>query len=84
MTKLQIYMGTDNFAKMRSIADNLYVDKSLLVQEFLRSREDAALILRPRRFGKTLNLSMLYEFFSNRRGGAPNLFTGLKISEDVS
>ena len=49
MTKLQIYMGTDNFAKMRAIADNLYVDKSLLVQEFLRSREDATLILRPRR-----------------------------------
>jgi Predicted AAA-ATPase len=42
---------------------SLYVDKTLLVEEFLRGSK-IALVLRPRRFGKTINLSMLCEFFS--------------------
>ena len=80
----RIYMGTSDFADICSNPDYLYVDKSLLVKKFVESEEKATLILRPRRFGKTLNLSMLCEFLSNRCGlaiGAPNLFTGLEISE---
>jgi hypothetical protein len=43
---------------------SLYVDKTLLIEEFLRHDSKIVLVLRPRRFGKTINLSMLREFFS--------------------
>jgi Predicted AAA-ATPase len=54
------YRGiSEEVAKLSS-----YVDKTLLVEEFLNSSQ-ITLVLRPRRFGKTTNLSMLREFFSN-------------------
>jgi hypothetical protein len=53
----------DHFGKM--VRNNyLLVDKSLLVQDFLESRDEVCLITRPRRFGKSLNLSMLQHFLA--------------------
>ena len=63
----------------------LFVDKTLLIKEFIdRSRGARVnLITRPRRFGKTLNLSMLHYFFAEKVDNKPTkgLFDGLKISE---
>ena len=55
-----------------------YVDKTLLIQELSFSAE-VSVIPRPRRFGKTTNLSMLYYFFSNREGDNTLLFQEYKI-----
>ncbi|RKP19439.1 hypothetical protein ROZALSC1DRAFT_28956, partial [Rozella allomycis CSF55] len=56
-----------------------YVDKSLFIEEFINSGYKVEVILRPRRFGKSLNLSMLKSFF--HIGSDPNLFKDLKIYE---
>ena len=58
-TKPRIYVGTDSFAKLL-LESNVFVDKSLLIQEFLEeSGGDVVLITRPRRWGKSLNMDML-------------------------
>ncbi len=58
--------GVRNFRTL--VTDKFYfVDKTLMIQEFLQSQTDVTLITRPRRFGKTLNLSMLAEFFDITR-----------------
>ena len=51
-------IGNDDFAEIRK-NDSYYVDKSLLIKEFLDMNDKVALIARPRRFGKTLNMTML-------------------------
>lgn len=56
-----------------------YVDKSLLLKELLDRGSSALLIPRPRRFGKTLNLSMLRYFFEKSETDNSRLFRGLKI-----
>ena len=56
-----------------------YVDKSLLIQSVLNSPAKVLLLPRPRRFGKTLNLSMLRAFFERDRPGNAELFRGLAI-----
>ena len=61
-----------------------FVDKTLLIKEFLDNKNiKVSLITRPRRFGKTLNLSMLHYFFAKKVKNKPTegLFNGLKISE---
>ncbi len=70
-------IGIDDFRKIRS-GDYYYVDKSKLIEELLESRGEVNLFTRPRRFGKTLNMSMLSSFFSV--GTDPDLFDGLYIS----
>ncbi|HHH50888.1 MAG TPA: AAA family ATPase, partial [Campylobacterales bacterium] len=45
--------------------DNYFIDKSMLIHELINSNAQVTLIPRPRRFGKTLNLSMLRYFFNN-------------------
>ncbi|MES2199543.1 MAG: AAA family ATPase, partial [Chlamydiota bacterium] len=55
-----------------------YVDKTLLIQE-LSFSAGVSVIPRPRRFGKTTNLSMLYYFFSNREKDNTHLFQDYKI-----
>ena len=55
-------IGNDDFAEIRE-NDSYYVDKSLLIKEFLDMNDKVALIARPRRFGKTLNMTMIREFF---------------------
>ena len=62
----------------------LFVDKTLLIKEFIDNEgAQVNLITRPRRFGKTLNLSMLHYFFAEKVDGisTKGLFNGLKISE---
>ena len=59
-----------------------YIDKTGFIREWWDSQDDVTLITRPRRFGKTLNMSMLDYFFSNRYPGRSDLFEGLEIWED--
>lgn len=56
-----------------------YVDKSLLIKEWWERQDSVTLITRPRRFGKTLNMSMLDCFFSTKYEGRGDLFEGLDI-----
>lgn len=59
----QITTGTENFKEM--IDNNYYyIDKTMLIEDVFKDK--VMLYTRPRRFGKTLNLSMLYYFFSNK------------------
>ena len=63
-TKPKIRVGTDSFAKLLSVS-NVFVDKSLFIQEFLEeSGGEVVLITRPRRWGKSLNMDMLRCFLS--------------------
>lgn len=57
--------GTSDFAELQETPGVHFVDKSLFVKEALLETDKAILISRPRRFGKTLNMSMLYQFLSN-------------------
>jgi len=58
--------GTSDFAELQEMPGVYMVDKSLFVKEMLLETDKAVLISRPRRFGKTLNMSMLYQFLSNK------------------
>ena len=62
-TKLQIATGTDDFKEMRSTSD-VFVDKTLFIKNIIDTIEKAILIMRPRRWGKTLNLDMLLKFLA--------------------
>ena len=67
MTELQnktytIKIGTDDFKKLIT-ESTLYVDKTLLIKTIIEDAYDVLLITRPRRWGKTLNMSMLQYFF---------------------
>ncbi len=63
----------------------LYVDKSLLIKEIIGDSTPVIVLTRPRRFGKTLNLSMLQHFFANTVNGklTKDLFNELKIAADT-
>lgn len=58
------------------------MDKTKFIKEWWESRDDVTLIARPRRFGKTLTMSMLEDFFSNRYAGRGDLFEGLAIWQE--
>lgn len=60
--KKAIPLGISNYRKLQE-NDYYFVDKTLLIQDFLERRSQVTLVTRPRRFGKTLNMSMLAEFF---------------------
>lgn len=81
MTKISLPVGIASFSKIRE--DNYYyIDKTGLIRELLKTNpNEVALITRPRRFGKTLNMNMLAEFFDIRKDSAA-LFTGLEVAED--
>ena len=73
-------VGLENFEQI--INDNYYyVDKTGLISELIRNGGMVNLFTRPRRFGKTLNMSMLEHFFSIERD--QSIFEGLKISKDT-
>ena len=55
-------IGIDDFEKVRR-GGYYYVDKTLMIRDFLEMRDEVALIARPRRFGKTLNMTMLGDLF---------------------
>ena len=72
-------IGIDNFEKLIQ-EDFYYVDKTGMIAELLKNWSEVNLFTRPRRFGKSLNMSMLKTFFEI--GCDKNLFQGLKISEE--
>ena len=73
-----ISIGSQNFEKIRN-TKSFYVDKTDFIREWWEENDDVTLITRPRRFGKTLNLSMLECFFSKKYSGRSDLFEGLSI-----
>ena len=79
MEKKAIPIGIENFEDI--IKDNYYyVDKSMLIEDILVNRAAVTLFTRPRRFGKTLNMSMIKYFFDMRnKDENRKLFEGLKI-----
>ena len=82
MKKLPI--GRSDFKSLRE--DNrYYLDKSLFIREIIDDNADVLLLPRPRRFGKTLNLSMLRWFFekTDNETEIKNLFSGLAIEKDA-
>ena len=76
-----VSIGNQDFEKM--IQRNcFYVDKTSFIKEWWENEDEVTLITRPRRFGKTLNMSMLKFFFSNKYADRGELFEGLEIWED--
>lgn len=76
--KLPIPIGVDDFKKMID-QKYMYVDKTLLIKEFLETGADVILITRPRRFGKTISLSMLKYFFEKTEEPTAYLFEKTNI-----
>lgn len=76
---MKLPIGLDSFEKIRT-NDFYYVDKTLFIKELLENWGEVNQFTRPRRFGKSLNMSMLKSFFEV--GGDPALFDGLKISRE--
>ena len=76
-----VSIGSQDFATLR---ENHYflVDKTLFIREWWESADCVTLITRPRRFGKTLNMSMLKCFFSNQYKDRPDLFEDLAIWQE--
>ena len=80
--RLRLPIGYDNFYEI--IHQKLhFVDKSLFIADLLDDSAQVIVITRPRRFGKTLNLSMLHHFLAKEvnRQATQDLFNGLQISE---
>lgn len=72
-------IGVEDFKRL---VDNEYyfIDKTLMIKELLENKETVNLFTRPRRFGKTLNMSMLQRFFEATEKSNAYLFDGLKIA----
>ena len=74
-------IGIQEFSKIIE-NDYFYIDKTAFIKEWWESGDDTTLITRPRRFGKTLNMSMLETFFSVDYANCEDLFEGLSIWEE--
>lgn len=77
--KRKLPVGIDDFEKIRR-NNFYYVDKTMFIAELMENWGEVNLLTRPRRFGKSLNMSMLKAFFEI--GSDPTLFDGLKISRE--
>lgn len=80
MRKVKLPTGIDNFQKIRT-NDYYYVDKTALIEQVLENGSEVTLFTRPRRFGKSLNMSMLQCFFEI--GTDASLFENLYISKNT-
>ena len=80
MNDLKIPVGISDFAKIRNYG-YYYVDKTGLISELLEDIAEVTLITRPRRFGKTMGMSMLANFFDIRKDSQA-MFEGLEISKN--
>ena len=78
-SNLKLPVGIDDFTKLRK-SEFYYIDKTKLIEQLLQSWSEVTLFTRPRRFGKTLNMSMLKSFFEI--GTDKTLFDGLYISKN--
>lgn len=78
----KLLIGSSSFGKLIK-EEAYYVDKSLLIKAFIDSVDEVTLIIRPRRWGKSLNLSMLYHFFASEIDGikTEGLFNNLAIAK---
>lgn len=75
--KKRIPVGLKDYEKLRN--ENYYVvDKTLMIKDFLERGNEVTLITRPRRFGKTINMSMMAEFFDITKN-SKKLFKNTKI-----
>ena len=74
-------IGYQNFEQLIT-NDNLYIDKTKFIKEWWENQDMVTLITRPRRFGKTLTMSMTEQFFSIKYTGRGDLFERLSIWED--
>ena len=81
MRKKKLPIGIENFEKLRS-EEFYYIDKTGLIRELLNNWGEVNLFTRPRRFGKSLNMSMLEYFFS--LDGDKSIFNGLDISKETA
>ena len=79
MNTQKLPVGIDSFEKLRK-EDFYYVDKSGLIIDLMQNWGEVNLFTRPRRFGKTLNMSMLKCFFEI--GGDKSIFDGLKVAQE--
>ena len=78
-----VAIGGQDFGVLRE-KNAFYVDKTAFIREWWNSLDSVTLITRPRRFGKTITMSMLNYFFSDRYAGRGDLFEGLDIWKDES
>ena len=76
--KRTVAIGRQNFADIRE-RNCFYIDKTNFIKEWWENEDETTLITRPRRFGKTLNMSMMEHFFSADYQGRGDLFEGLSI-----
>ena len=79
--KKKLPIGIENFAELQK-EDFYYIDKTVLIKELLTGQAKVTLFTRPRRFGKSLNMSMLKYFFE--LGTDKKLFSKLKISAETA
>ena len=77
--KKPIPVGVEDF-KVLVDKDYFFIDKTLLIKDLLDAKDMISLITRPRRFGKTLNMSMIQRFFEKTGESNAYLFEGLMIS----
>ena len=80
MSWIPLPIGVENFEELR-IKGYYYVDKTLFIKELIDMMGKVNLFTRPRRFGKTLNMSMLRYFFEKSEKDHAELFQGLKIMD---
>ena len=73
-----ISIGCQDFETLRK-ENYFYIDKTFFLSEWWEEGDSVTLIARPRRFGKTLNMSMVEQFFSIDYAGRKDLFEGLFI-----
>lgn len=76
-----VSIGTQDFEYIRE-NQYFYIDKTGFIKEWWENGDAVTLITRPRRFGKTLNISMVEKFFSNQYAGRSDLYQGLFIWEE--
>ena len=79
--KKVISIGIQGFSMLRE-QDCFFIDKTNFIKEWWERKDSVTLITRPRRFGKTLNMSMMECFFSNKYANRADLFEGLSIWEE--
>ena len=77
----KVSIGNQEFSVIRT-NDYFYVDKTAFIKEWWENADSVTLITRPRRFGKTLTMSMVEQFFSVKYAGRGDLFEGLSIWDE--
>ena len=78
-----VAIGIQQFNEIRK-KGYFYIDKTAFIREWWEKGDSVTLITRPRRFGKTLTMSMVEQFFSVKYAGQQNLFEGLAICDHLT